>query len=66
MGPGFGGFGPPPPGLPAQVMVLGEYELCGTLQLDEADETELLEGDRDPSGLDGVDERAATLGEELS
>ena len=68
-GPGFVGgaglepLGPPPP---AQVLVLDGQRICGTLELEVADETELLEGVRDPSGLHGVDELVATLGEELS
>ena len=59
-------MGPPPP---AQVLVLDGQGICGTQELEVADETELLEGVRDPSGLSSVDTLAgvaATLGEELS
>ena len=58
-GPGFGRLGPPPP---AQVLVLDGQGICGTLESEVTDETELLsEGAGEPEWLDGVEAVAEAM-----
>ena len=52
-------MGPPPP---AQVLVLDGQRICGTLELEVTDETELLsEGAGEPEWLDGVEAVAEAM-----